>query len=158
MTEQQIKERARELLNAPPPPVHDEPEHTRAALALADEIQAAGEDERTARLLAFEAIADELARRYVALMGDDLEPGAFECQNCAAAWHLEDLRDIRRYWERVDPGEPEPAGECPDCGSLCHESPCPEPYSTPRAKPPSDSEKRGRSTEFSRIQKIASHP
>lgn len=46
----------------------------------------------------------------------------YECQNCGKHWHLADLNlDIPHYHERVDIDEPEPAGECPECGALCHE-------------------------------------
>lgn len=45
-----------------------------------------------------------------------------ECQNCdwrGLRSHLN--RDIPDYSERVEPGEPEPAGECPHCKALAHE-------------------------------------
>jgi hypothetical protein len=44
------------------------------------------------------------------------------CQNCESLYKLDDLEDIRRYHERVGPGEVAPAGQCPaaDCGALCH--------------------------------------
>jgi hypothetical protein len=43
------------------------------------------------------------------------------CQNCD--WtgdEREVLPDIPHYFERVAPDEPEPLGECPKCGALCH--------------------------------------
>jgi predicted RNA-binding Zn-ribbon protein involved in translation (DUF1610 family) len=47
----------------------------------------------------------------------------YECQDCGKRWKLEELKpDIPHYHERVAPGEPEPAGECPECGALCHEA------------------------------------
>ena len=43
-----------------------------------------------------------------------------ECQNCGSLWATAQLQAIRHYWMRVEEGEPEPSGECPDCGALCH--------------------------------------
>lgn len=45
----------------------------------------------------------------------------YECQNCDWTGSYEELKDIVGYDERVEPGEPEPTGECPKCGALCHE-------------------------------------
>lgn len=46
----------------------------------------------------------------------------YECQNCGKLWPFERLElEIRHYHERVADDEDEPAGECPDCGALCHE-------------------------------------
>jgi hypothetical protein len=41
------------------------------------------------------------------------------CYNCD--WHgdFDDTDPIEHFWERVSPGEPVPAGQCPECGSLC---------------------------------------
>ena len=44
-----------------------------------------------------------------------------QCDNCEALHDLEDLAIIKDYSERVEDGEVEPTGECPDCGCLCHE-------------------------------------
>lgn len=44
-----------------------------------------------------------------------------ECQNCGATWPESQLEPIDDIYLRVEPGEPMPAGECPDCGALCHE-------------------------------------
>lgn len=43
-----------------------------------------------------------------------------ECGNCGAYWPFESLNDIHKLYERVQPGEIMPSGECPKCGSLCH--------------------------------------
>lgn len=45
----------------------------------------------------------------------------YKCQNC----HFETsdqvaLRSITDIYQRVAPGEPMPAGECPECGALVH--------------------------------------
>lgn len=43
-----------------------------------------------------------------------------QCGNCEAYWPFESLNDIHKLYERVQPGEIMPSGECPKCGSLCH--------------------------------------
>lgn len=43
-----------------------------------------------------------------------------ECANCARNWNLDELKPIQDPWQRIAEGEPWPAGECPDCGSLCY--------------------------------------
>jgi len=45
----------------------------------------------------------------------------FICQNCQATHDEELLNEVKDIHERVAPGEPMPAGECPDCGAVCHE-------------------------------------
>ena len=40
------------------------------------------------------------------------------CQNCD--WQGTEAAPIVDYHQRVDDGEPAPAGECPECGALCH--------------------------------------
>lgn len=45
----------------------------------------------------------------------------YRCQNCDfETLHETELKEPKDLWERVAPGEPVPAGECPDCGALCH--------------------------------------
>ncbi len=51
-------------------------------------------------------------------------PVLYECQNCNEKSTLEALVNVDAIpgiHERVAPGEPMPAGECPHCGALCHE-------------------------------------
>lgn len=43
-----------------------------------------------------------------------------ECQNCEWKGREDQTYAIRHYSQRVDPGEAEPAGECPECGALAH--------------------------------------
>lgn len=45
-----------------------------------------------------------------------------KCENCDWTDDLDPSADtaISHIWERVDPGEPMPAGQCPKCGALCH--------------------------------------
>lgn len=44
-----------------------------------------------------------------------------KCENCGKAWKPEELAEITHgIFERVQPGDLMPAGECPDCGALCH--------------------------------------
>src|SRR5262245_58554251 len=44
------------------------------------------------------------------------------CANCGwdgiAAQLGRQLIDVHRLWERIEPGETVPAGECPECGAL----------------------------------------
>lgn len=42
-----------------------------------------------------------------------------ECQNCDWSGAIESCKPVQRLHERVAPGEPMPAGECPKCGALC---------------------------------------
>ena len=42
------------------------------------------------------------------------------CNNCLANWKTHELRPIKDVFDRIAPGEIVPAGECPDCGALCH--------------------------------------
>ncbi len=47
----------------------------------------------------------------------------YECQNCPKRWKMGELiNPIPDLEQRVAPGEPMPAGECPDedCGAVCH--------------------------------------
>lgn len=48
--------------------------------------------------------------------GSNCEP----CPNCGRQWFADQLRSIRDPFQRIAPGEPMPAGECPECGALCH--------------------------------------
>ena len=42
------------------------------------------------------------------------------CECCRRQWPLQALRPISDVQQRVIPGEPMPAGVCPECGGLCH--------------------------------------
>ena len=44
----------------------------------------------------------------------------YVCENCQAEWTLDDLNPVKDIEQRVAPGEIMPAGECPDCGAVCH--------------------------------------
>lgn len=48
---------------------------------------------------------------------------AHRCQNCGKRWNTSELHEIKHLWERVDPGEPMPSGQCPECGALCRPDP-----------------------------------
>ncbi len=63
-------------------------------------------------------VADEYP--YV-LKLDETSPKA-HCQNCGRAWESSLLNHIRDLAQRVSPGEPMPAGQCPICGALCHQT------------------------------------
>jgi hypothetical protein len=43
-----------------------------------------------------------------------------ECQDCEWFGPVDDLNPIKDIGQRVAPGEPMPAGECPRCGALAH--------------------------------------
>lgn len=53
---------------------------------------------------------------------DDDEAGKYECQNCGIRLDEDELNPVKDISERVAPGEPIPAGECPDCGALCQDT------------------------------------
>jgi hypothetical protein len=42
------------------------------------------------------------------------------CENCDWRGQPDDLQPVCDLLERVAPGEPMPAGQCPDCGALAH--------------------------------------
>lgn len=42
-----------------------------------------------------------------------------QCQDCQAIHPTSELKTIEDYFQRVEPGEPAPSGECPECGALC---------------------------------------
>ena len=46
-------------------------------------------------------------------------PTIYVCENCD--WSGETVEPLRHADQRVAPGEPMPAGECPECGACCHE-------------------------------------
>lgn len=48
-------------------------------------------------------------------------PTYYECQDCGKAWTYDQLGDIHDLEARLEPGDPMPAGECPECGALCHD-------------------------------------
>lgn len=52
-----------------------------------------------------------------------------QCQNCDAIHPECALAPIQDLGQRVEPGEPMPSGECPDCGALC------QPVSPPATEP-----------------------
>lgn len=52
---------------------------------------------------------------------DEKSGPLFECQNCRKKWKESELKPVRDVSQRVTAGEPFPAGECPECGALCHE-------------------------------------
>lgn len=49
---------------------------------------------------------------------DDNHP--VQCGNCEWRGTGKQLKPVENLFMRVDPGEPMPAGECPECGSLAH--------------------------------------
>jgi len=45
----------------------------------------------------------------------------YECQNCGTKWTAKELEPVEDVLERVAPGEKMPAGQCPECGAVCHQ-------------------------------------
>lgn len=43
-----------------------------------------------------------------------------KCYNCRTITDEESLNEPSDLWERVEPGEEMPAGECPKCGALAY--------------------------------------
>ena len=43
------------------------------------------------------------------------------CQNCESSFLWPDLDPIDDLRQRVEVGDPLPAGQCPDCGALCYD-------------------------------------
>lgn len=43
-----------------------------------------------------------------------------KCQNCNWTGLQADCKPVKNLTQRVAVGEPMPAGECPECGALCH--------------------------------------
>ena len=43
-----------------------------------------------------------------------------ECPDCSFRCAVEHLEIMRRPWERVQPGDTMPDGECPECGAACY--------------------------------------
>lgn len=49
------------------------------------------------------------------------EGKAVECADCSWRGHVDEVKPIKRYHERVDEDDEwRPAGECPECGSLAY--------------------------------------
>ena len=66
---------------------------------------------------------DRLTEAHLrALAAPGLAPQTrYACWNCAWTGVESELEDLRHAEQRVAPGEPYPAGECPECGACCHE-------------------------------------
>lgn len=45
-----------------------------------------------------------------------------KCDNCGWRGTQSQTDLIDSIWERVDPGEIMPHGQCPKCGALCHKA------------------------------------
>jgi hypothetical protein len=43
-----------------------------------------------------------------------------KCQNCEWTGDDSETKNIEDVFDRVEPGEIMPYGECPECGALCH--------------------------------------
>lgn len=49
-----------------------------------------------------------------------MDDRAVECDNCTWTGTVDDTEYVRDIHSRVEPGGEMPAGECPECGSLCY--------------------------------------
>ena len=87
----------------------DSPQVHKARLAL---VRATGEDECGAPMSVADAeawVKDAEARGELA-----------RCDNCKRVYPVGALVEAADLDQRVDPGGPVPAGECPSCGALCY--------------------------------------
>lgn len=50
----------------------------------------------------------------------NIEVALYECQNCDRICIESELYPLANVLDRVAVGEPMPAGECPECGAVCH--------------------------------------
>lgn len=61
---------------------------------------------------------------HVVAQNEDPETGdrdlLAECQNCDWRGDPAECRQLRDVFDRVDPGEVMPVGECPECNCACH--------------------------------------
>lgn len=60
-----------------------------------------------------DAARDHAFRRYAAAHTK------CRCQDCGWTGKVDACQPVKHLAERVAPGEPEPCGECPECGALC---------------------------------------
>ena len=57
--------------------------------------------------------------RTIPIPRADGGPDAYRCGNCERVWTFAQLDAIADLEERIDPGGPMPAGECPDPDETC---------------------------------------
>ena len=50
----------------------------------------------------------------------------YTCQNCGEDWAEASLLEVSDVYERVQPGDVMPDGECPECGGVCFAKETPE--------------------------------
>lgn len=46
--------------------------------------------------------------------------GEHYCDCCCKTWTAGELEDIQDLYERLEPGNTVPSGDCPECGGLCY--------------------------------------
>ena len=74
------------------------------------------------RALTFKWAAEEANKAYDRFRADlrilslDPEPDKARCQNCGWEGDCNDVEPIEDVWERVQPGDVMPVGDCPKCG------------------------------------------
>jgi hypothetical protein len=71
-----------------------------------------------------ESMVDACKGVLVPVDDEDDDGAVYQCGNCGEFWKEAELvTPIQDIHERVAPGEPMPAGECPTCGACCHKNP-----------------------------------
>ena len=80
----------------------------KARMGTLDQIEA-DLDEEVPEVLLIEALGKALGKEDRA-----------ECDGCGRSFFWESLDPTCDLHQRVAPGEPLPAGQCPACGALCH--------------------------------------
>ena len=78
-------------------------------------------DERTVKTFPSSSVREARAGLIPSAETDGQNVANNVCQNCRKTWRDDQLEEIGSggFWERVQPGDIMPSGECPDCGSLC---------------------------------------
>jgi len=80
---------------------------------------------------------------------EDGGPDQYVCGNCEEVWTFDQLHNIADLTQRIGPGVPCPAGECPDddCGALCY----PVEIEDPRVSSDPDINWRNNAIQFPRL-------
>ena len=79
-------------------------------------------DEKTVKTFPSASVREARAGLIPSEETDALNVANNICQNCGEKFRDDQLEEIGSggFWERVQPGDIVPSGECPNCGALCH--------------------------------------